>query len=143
MALCLQLDRRIEALTSVVYLDDMSLVDENKGLLPETMEEWRCVLHLAKTCGAHSHGVTNGDALTNGHSDWTNCITVENVALLLAKVIGPERALHCLEEWGLAENVSERYNKICEVMKVAEKRQRALIQSMLERCERFLWSQQA
>ncbi|XP_018410989.1 PREDICTED: Hermansky-Pudlak syndrome 5 protein [Nanorana parkeri] len=143
IALCLQLDRRLEALTTIVYLDDMSLIDEKNGLLPETMDEWKCILHLAQTCGAHQHGVTNGDALVNGHSDWTNCITVENVALLLAKVIGPDRALPYLEDWGLMENMSERYYEICEVMKVAEKRQRALIQSMLERCERFLWSQQA
>ncbi|PIO22440.1 hypothetical protein AB205_0076780, partial [Aquarana catesbeiana] len=143
ITLCLQLDRRLEALTSIVYLDDMSLIDENNGLLPETMDEWKSILHLAQTCGAHRQGVTNGDALTNGHSDWTSCITVENVALLLAKVIGPDKTLPYLEEWGLTENVSERYSQICEVMKVAEKRQRALIQSMLERCDRFLWSQQA
>ncbi|XP_068117548.1 BLOC-2 complex member HPS5 [Hyperolius riggenbachi] len=144
ITLCLQLDRRMEALTNIVYLDDMGLIDEEKGLLPKTMEEWKSILLLAQTCSTdhQHHSVTNGDALTNGHSDWTTCITVENVALLLARVIGPDRALPYLEELGLTENIGERYNKICEVMKVAEKRQRALIQSMLERCERFLWSQQ-
>ncbi|KAM9302050.1 BLOC-2 complex member HPS5 [Gastrophryne carolinensis] len=144
--LCLQLDRRIEALTCIVYLDDMSLLDEENGLLPNTMEEWKWVLRLSQASHSdhqHHHALTNGDTLTNGYMDCTNCITVENVALLLAKVIGPDRALPYLKDWDLMESVSERYTRICEVMKVAETRQRALIQSMLERCERFLWSQQA
>ncbi|XP_063802410.1 BLOC-2 complex member HPS5 [Pseudophryne corroboree] len=144
IALCLELDRRLEALTNIVYLDDMNLIDEQNGLLPETMEEWKCILHLAqsRTADHQHHGTPNGETLSNGHSHWTNCITVENVALLLSKVIGPDRALPYLKDWGVAERFSDRYFKICEVMKVAEKRQRALIQSMLERCEGFLWSQQ-
>ncbi|XP_075044498.1 BLOC-2 complex member HPS5 [Mixophyes fleayi] len=143
IALCLELDRRLEALTYIVYLDDMNLVDEKNGLLPETMDEWKYIVHLAQSrVTDHHHNTSNGDSLSNGHSNWTNCITVENVALLLAKVIGPDRALPYLQDWGVAERFSERFSKICEVMKVAEKRQRALIQSMLERCEGFLWSQQ-
>ncbi|XP_063293418.1 BLOC-2 complex member HPS5 [Pelobates fuscus] len=144
LTLSLELDRRLEALTSIVYLDDLSLIDENNGVLPETPDEWKMTLHLAKSCNVeHKHHVTdNGHTQTNGHSDWPHCITVENTALMLAKVIGPDRAWPYLQDWGLTENVSERYAKVCAVMKVAETRQRALLQSMLERCERFLWSQQ-
>ncbi|CAN2391027.1 Hermansky-Pudlak syndrome 5 [Pristimantis euphronides] len=141
IALCLQLDRRVEALTNIVYLDDMQLIDEKNGLLPETMEEWKCIVHLAHTHHQH-HNTVNGEASSAGHYDCTKCITEENVALLLAKVIGADRALPYLQDWGVTERFSDRYWRICDVMKVAEKRQRALIQSMLERCERFLWSQQ-
>ncbi|XP_053305079.1 BLOC-2 complex member HPS5 [Spea bombifrons] len=145
LTLCLELDRRVEALTNIVYLDDMNLIDGDRGVAPETVDEWRLVLHLAKSSNLdhRHHGAQNGDTLSNGHSDWPNCITVENLALTLAKVIGPDRAWPYLQDWGLTEDFSDRYSKVCEVMKVAEKRQRALIQSMLERCERFLWSQQA
>ncbi|XP_075423794.1 BLOC-2 complex member HPS5 isoform X1 [Ascaphus truei] len=145
LALCLELDRRIEALSNIVYLDDMNLLNGDNGLIPETMDGWKRILHLAKSCNAdhRHHGTENGGTLSNGDSDWPNCITVENVALLLAKVIGPDRAWPYLQEWGLAESFSVRYTSVCEILKVAEKRQRALIQSMLERCERFLWSQQA
>ncbi|KAM4617154.1 BLOC-2 complex member HPS5 isoform 1-T2 [Discoglossus pictus] len=144
LSLCLELDQRTEALTNIVYLDDMNLLDENNGLIPETMDEWKLLLHLAKSCHSdHHHSSENGSTvLSNGHSDWPNCITVENAALLLAKVIGPDRAWPYLQEWGLAETFTDRYTRVCDIMKVAEKRQRALIQSMLERCERFLWSQQ-
>ncbi|XP_069821224.1 BLOC-2 complex member HPS5 [Dendropsophus ebraccatus] len=141
ITLCLQLDKRLEALTNIVHLDDMQLIDEKNGLLPETMEEWKYIVHLAQNHQQH-HSAVNGEASNAGYSDWTNCITVENVALLLAKVIGPDRALPYLQDWGVTEGFSDRYRKISDVMKVAEKRQRALIQSMLERCERFLWSQQ-
>ncbi|KAM8938756.1 BLOC-2 complex member HPS5 [Pelodytes ibericus] len=144
LTLCLELDRRLEALTNIVYLDDMNLLYENGGVIPETIEEWKHVLHLAKSQHrAHQHPDTqNGDTLSNGHSDWPNCITGENAALVLANVIGPDRAWPYLQDWGLTEGFTERYAKVCEVMKVAEKRQRVLIQSMLERCEGFLWTQQ-
>ncbi|XP_053576637.1 BLOC-2 complex member HPS5 [Bombina bombina] len=145
LSLCVELDRRREALTNIVYLDDMSLINENNGVIPETTDEWKLLLKLAQ-CSNHDHehhGTENGSSLSNGHSDWSNCITVENAALLLAKVIGPDRAWPYLQDWGLTETFSDRYTRICEIIKVAEKRQRALIQSMLERCERFLWSQQA
>lgn len=141
IALCLQLDKRLEALTNIVHLDDMQLIDEKNGLLPETMEEWKYIVHLAQNHHQH-HSAVNGEASSSEQSDWNNCITVENVVLLLAKVIGPDRALTYLQDWGVNEGFSDRYSKICDVMKVAEKRQRALIQSMLERCERFLWFQQ-
>uniref|UniRef100_A0A8C5MIN8 Hermansky-Pudlak syndrome 5 protein homolog n=1 Tax=Leptobrachium leishanense TaxID=445787 RepID=A0A8C5MIN8_9ANUR len=144
LSLCLELERRSEALTHIVYLDDLDLLDESNGLLPETADEWKLLLNLAKTCHVdHDHRSTeNGHSVTNGHSDWSNCVSVENVALMLAKVVGPDRAWPYLQDWGLTDSLSERYTKVCAVMKVAENRQRALIQSMLERCERFLWSQQ-
>ncbi|XP_075784220.1 BLOC-2 complex member HPS5 [Pelodiscus sinensis] len=145
LSVCLELDRRIEAFTNIVHLDDMNLLDGEHGLIPETLEEWKFLLHLAHSHSTdfHYHGAQNGSAITNGSANWSNCITVENIALLLAKVIGPDHALPILQECGLTAELSERFTKICEILRIAEKRQRALIQSMLERCDRFLWSQQA
>ncbi|XP_005522371.1 PREDICTED: Hermansky-Pudlak syndrome 5 protein [Pseudopodoces humilis] len=143
--LCLELDRRTEAFTSIVHLDDLSLLNGEDGSIPETIEEWKLVLHLAQNHGTafHHHSPQNGNAVSNGGPSCPDCITVENVALLLAKAIGPNRALSLLQECGLTLELSERFTGVCEILRIAEKRQRALIQSMLERCDRFLWSQQA
>ncbi|XP_073203418.1 BLOC-2 complex member HPS5-like isoform X3 [Lepidochelys kempii] len=145
LSLCLELDRRIEAFTNIVHLDDMNLLDGEHGSIPETVEEWKFLLHLAQSHSTdlHYHGTQNGNTIGHGSTNWSNCITVENVALLLAKVIGPDRALPVLQECDLTAEFSERFTRICEILRIAEKRQRALIQSMLERCDRFLWSQQA
>ncbi|XP_015719639.1 Hermansky-Pudlak syndrome 5 protein isoform X1 [Coturnix japonica] len=144
--LCLELDRRIEAFTNIAHLDDLSLLNEEDGSIPETTEEWKFLLHLAQnhSSALHNDGPQNGDAVNNsGSPSWPNCITVENVALLLSKAIGPNRALPLLQECGLMQELSERFTSVCEILKIAEKRQRALIQSMLDKCDRFLWSQQA
>nr|XP_009933575.1 PREDICTED: Hermansky-Pudlak syndrome 5 protein [Opisthocomus hoazin] len=143
--LCLELDRRIEAFTNIAYLDDLSLLNGEDGSIPETIEEWKFLLHLAQnhSTAFHHHGPQNGNAVSNGSPSCPDCITVENVALLLAKAIGPNRALPLLQECGLTLELSERFTGVCEILRIAEKRQRALIQSMLERCDRFLWSQQA
>ncbi|NXH60279.1 HPS5 protein, partial [Rhabdornis inornatus] len=143
--LCLELDRRMEAFTNIVHLDDLSLLNGEDGSIPETMEEWKFVLHLAQnhSTAFHHHSPQNGSAVSNGGPSCPDCITVENVALLLAKAIGPNRALPLLQECGLTLELSERFTGVCEILRIAEKRQRALIQSMLERCDRFLWSQQA
>ncbi|XP_014731848.1 PREDICTED: Hermansky-Pudlak syndrome 5 protein isoform X1 [Sturnus vulgaris] len=143
--LCLELDRRMEAFTNIVHLDDLSLLNGEDGSIPETIEEWKFVLHLAQnhSTAFHHHSPQNGNAVSNGGPSCPDCITVENVALLLAKAIGPNHALPLLQECGLTLELSERFTGVCEILRIAEKRQRALIQSMLERCDRFLWSQQA
>uniref|UniRef100_A0A8C3NXK1 Hermansky-Pudlak syndrome 5 protein homolog n=1 Tax=Cyanoderma ruficeps TaxID=181631 RepID=A0A8C3NXK1_9PASS len=143
--LCLELDRRREAFTNIVHLDDLGLLNGEDGSIPDTIEEWKFVLRLARdhSTAVHQHSPRNGNAVSNGGPSCPDCITVENVALLLAKAIGPNRALPLLQECGLTLELSERFTGVCEILRIAEKRQRALIQSMLERCDRFLWSQQA
>ncbi|NXU83357.1 HPS5 protein, partial [Xiphorhynchus elegans] len=143
--LCLELDRRTEAFTNIVHLDDLSLLNGEDGCIPETIEEWKFLLRLAQnhSTALHHHGPQNGNAVSNGGPSCPDCITVENVALLLARAIGPNRALPLLQDCDLTAELSERFTGVCEILRVAEKRQRALIQSMLERCDRFLWSQQA
>uniref|UniRef100_A0A8D0ERJ5 HPS5 TPR domain-containing protein n=1 Tax=Strix occidentalis caurina TaxID=311401 RepID=A0A8D0ERJ5_STROC len=134
--LCLELDRRIEAFTNIAHLDDLSLLNGEDGAVPETIEEWKFLLHLAQnhSTAFHHDGPQNGSAVSNGSSSCPDCVTVENVALLLAKAIGPNRALPLLQECGLTLELSERFTGVCEILRIAEKRQR---------CDRFLWSQQA
>ncbi|KAM5246981.1 BLOC-2 complex member HPS5 isoform 2-T2 [Ctenodactylus gundi] len=140
LTLCLELERRREALTNIVCLNDMSLMDGDNGWIPETVEEWKLLLHLVqnKTTNLASQNSLNGNL-----SDGPSPINLENVALLLAKAMGPDRAWSLLQECGLALELSEKFTRTCDILRIAEKRQRALIQSMLEKCDRFLWSQQA
>uniref|UniRef100_A0A8C6XWT1 Hermansky-Pudlak syndrome 5 protein homolog n=1 Tax=Naja naja TaxID=35670 RepID=A0A8C6XWT1_NAJNA len=137
-----QSNGRSELFIKIVHLDDMELLNTKDGTVPKTIEEWKFLLCLLKS--HHNIHVSQRDtAVTNGIPEWSNSVTVENVALLAARIIGPDRSLQMFQECDLVAELSERFAKICEILRIAEKRQRALIQSMLERCDRFLWSQQA
>ncbi|KAL2806386.1 Hermansky-Pudlak syndrome 5 protein isoform a [Daubentonia madagascariensis] len=140
LTLCLELERRREAFTNIVYLNDMSLMEGDNGWIPLAAEEWKLLLHLIQ-----NESTRPGPQVSlNGNlSDGPSPINVENVALLLAKAMGPDRAWSLLQECGLALELSEKFTRTCDILRIAEKRQRALIQSMLEKCDRFLWSQQA
>ncbi|NXX86727.1 HPS5 protein, partial [Urocolius indicus] len=123
--LCLELDRRLEAFTNIAHLDDLNLLNGEDGSIPETVEEWKFLLHLAQNHStALHHGPQNGNAVSNGSLSCPDCVTVENVALLLAKAIGPNRALPLLQECGLTLELSERFTGVCEILRIAEKRQR-------------------
>ncbi|XP_042763337.1 Hermansky-Pudlak syndrome 5 protein isoform X3 [Panthera leo] len=140
LTLCLELERRREAFTNIVCLNDMSLMEGDNGWIPETVEEWKLLLHLIqnKSTKPALQKSQNGN-----FSDGPSPINVENVALLLAKAMGPDQAWSLLQECGLTLELSQRFTRTCDILRIAEKRQRALIQSMLEKCDRFLWSQQA
>ncbi|NXN09146.1 HPS5 protein, partial [Indicator maculatus] len=124
--LCLELDKRIEAFTNIAHLDDLSLLNEEDGSLPETIEEWKLLLHLAQNHSTASpqQGSQQGNAVSNGSAACPDCVTVENVALLLVKALGPNRALPLLQECGLTLELSERFTAVCEILRIAEKRQR-------------------
>ncbi|KAM6173787.1 BLOC-2 complex member HPS5 isoform 2-T2 [Erethizon dorsatum] len=139
LTLCLELERRREAFTNIVYLNDMSLITGDNGWIPETVEEWKLLLHLVQS---KSTRPVPQESLNGSLSDGPSPVSVENVALLLAKSMGPDRAWSLLQECGLALELSEKFTRTCDILKIAEKRQRALIQSMLEKCDRYLWSQQ-
>ncbi|XP_078076633.1 BLOC-2 complex member HPS5 isoform X2 [Mustelus asterias] len=145
LSLCRQLECRVEAFTVIVYLDDISLFHEQNGLMPETLEEWNFVLELVRNHRdvTHCPAAQNGDSIANEGFDLSSSISLENVALLLAKALGPDRALTVLQDRDLHGNMSKRFGRVCDILRIAEKRQRALVQSMLERCDRFLLSQQA
>ncbi|KAL0968832.1 hypothetical protein UPYG_G00272470 [Umbra pygmaea] len=243
--LCRELRRRPEALSTICRLDDMCLLEEPHGVVPQTMEEWKMLLQLSQQCRAQAlpppdttppphptplsghapstryalsehgpcpqhhgpcpqhhgpcpqhhgpcpqhhgpcpqhhgpcpqhhgpcpqhhgpcpsttapapsttapassktsnHTVTNGGS-TDGTSSSQMSVTPEHLVLRLARSVGPDRALRVLQEVGLqsAVELGPHSTLVCELLRMAEKRQRALIQTMLERCDRFLWSQHA
>ncbi|XP_051004553.1 BLOC-2 complex member HPS5 [Acomys russatus] len=140
LTLCLELERRREAFANIVYLNDISLMEGDNGWIPETLEEWKLLLHLLQNKNARP---VPQESLNGSLSDGPAPLNVESVALLLAKAMGPDRAWSLLQECGLAPELSEKFTRTCDILRIAERRQRALIQGMLEKCDRFLWSQQA
>ncbi|MCI4382003.1 hypothetical protein PGIGA_G00258540 [Pangasianodon gigas] len=178
--LCKELQRRTEAFSAICRLDDMSLLEEPNGIVPQSIEEWMFLIQLcqqrnstspstaisllpsdstacpstpntingtsADSCVDNSNGKGSDDVsvdLIDGSADWSSWISMEKLVLCLARIVGPDRALAALQEYGLHSELNTHATLVCELLRVAEKRQRALIQTMLERCDRFLWSQQA
>ncbi|XP_024859388.1 Hermansky-Pudlak syndrome 5 protein isoform X2 [Kryptolebias marmoratus] len=140
--LCKELQRRTEAFSTICQLDDVSLLEEPEGVEPQTLDEWKLLIQLSQQ---HSQQVSNvnGSSWSNGSADCEGKISPESLTLLLARRAGPDRALAVLEECGVQLVFSAHSELVCELLRVAEKRQRAMIQTMLERCDRFLWSQHA
>uniref|UniRef100_A0AAY5L7G0 Hermansky-Pudlak syndrome 5 protein homolog n=1 Tax=Esox lucius TaxID=8010 RepID=A0AAY5L7G0_ESOLU len=56
--LCNELQRRTEALSTICRLDDMCLLEEPHGIVPQTMEEWKVLLQLSQQCRASSSSQT-------------------------------------------------------------------------------------
>ncbi|XP_027128690.1 BLOC-2 complex member HPS5 isoform X1 [Larimichthys crocea] len=144
--LCCKLQRRTEAFSTICQLDDISLLQEPEGVEPQTLDEWKLLIQLSQQCSnvGDSEQVTgmNGSSWSNG-SDCGRKISPESLTLMLARTAGPDRAMAVLEELGVQLALSPHSQLVCELLRVTEKRQRAMIQTMLERCDRFLWSQHA
>uniref|UniRef100_A0A8C5B7L2 Hermansky-Pudlak syndrome 5 protein homolog n=1 Tax=Gadus morhua TaxID=8049 RepID=A0A8C5B7L2_GADMO len=151
--LCCELQRRTEAFSTICRLDDMSLL-EDPQVVPQTVQEWKVLIQLSQQCSTEPEPAPptpNGTSTPNGTATLVNGsaegrrrqVTPENLTLRLAQSVGPDRALEVLEECGLPLALSPHSALVCELLRVAEKRQRATIQTMLERCDRFLWSQHA
>ncbi|XP_069018690.1 Hermansky-Pudlak syndrome 5 protein isoform X1 [Embiotoca jacksoni] len=145
--LCKELQRRTEAFSTICQLDDISLLEEPDGVELQTLDEWKLLIQLSQQCSrvVDSDQVTgvNGSSWANGSADCGGKISPENLTLMLARTAGPDRALSVLEDCGMQLVLSDHSKLVCELLRVAEKRQRAMIQTMLERCDRFLWSQHA
>lgn len=145
--LCCELQRRTEAFTTICQLDDISLLEDADGVEPQTLEEWKLLIQLSQQHSSvvDSEQVTgvNGSSWSNGSADCGRKINPENLTLMLARTAGPDRAVALLEECGVQLVLSPHSKLVCELLRVTEKRQRAMIQTMLERCDRFLWSQHA
>lgn len=62
--------------------------------------------------------------LINGSADWSSQISVEKLVLCLARIVGPEQALAVLQESGLHLELNTHATLVCELLRVAEKRQR-------------------
>ncbi|XP_047451964.1 Hermansky-Pudlak syndrome 5 protein [Mugil cephalus] len=145
--LCCELQRRREAFSTICQLDDISLLQEPDGVEPQSLDEWKLLIQLSQQSGseaASEQGTgVNGSGWSNGSGDCGGKINPENLTLMLARTAGPDRALSLLEDCGVQLVLSPQSKLVCELLRVAEKRQRAMIQTMLERCDRFLWSQHA
>lgn len=145
--LCCELQRHSEAFSTICRLDDISLLEEPNGVVPKTLDEWKMVLQLSQQCSKvlDPAQASTGSSLANGSADCSSRdqVSPENLTLRLARVVGPDLALAALQECGVQLELKPHSTLVCELLRVAEKRQRALIQTMLERCDRFLWSQHA
>uniref|UniRef100_A0AAX7VJ77 Hermansky-Pudlak syndrome 5 protein homolog n=1 Tax=Astatotilapia calliptera TaxID=8154 RepID=A0AAX7VJ77_ASTCA len=145
--LCNELQLRTEAFIAICQLDDITLLDESDGVRPQTVDEWKLLIQLSQQCSStvNSEQVAgaNGSDWSNGSADCRGKISPESLTLMLARTVGPDQALTILEDCGVQLVLSPHSKLVCEVLRVAEKRQRAMIQTMLERCDRFLWSQHA
>ncbi|TNN87025.1 Hermansky-Pudlak syndrome 5 protein [Liparis tanakae] len=145
--LCCELQCRKEAFSTICRLDDIRLLEEADGVAPQTLDEWRLLIQLSQRCSSEvdAEPVTgvNGSSRSNGSAGPGGKISPENLTLMLARTAGPDRAMAVLEECGVQLVLSPHSKLVCELLRVTEKRQRAMIQTMLERCDRFLWSQHA
>ncbi|KTG05804.1 hypothetical protein cypCar_00019616 [Cyprinus carpio] len=162
--LCRELQRRTEAFSAICRLDDMTLLEGDDGIVPQSLDEWVLFLQLSQqisssieapptsalpsnpngSCSDDTNGTSDSSPdLSDDSTDWSIRVSPENIILRLVRVFGPDRALTALQERGIPVDLSSRSTLVCDLLRVAEKRQRALIQTMLERCDRFLWSQHA
>ncbi|XP_073328031.1 Hermansky-Pudlak syndrome 5 protein [Pagrus major] len=145
--LCCELQCRTEVFATICKLDDISLLEEPEGVEPQTLDEWKLLIQLSQQCSSvgDSEQVpgVNGSSWSNGSADCGGKISPESLTLMLARTAGPDRAMAVLEECGVQVVLSPQSELVCELLRVTEKRQRAMIQTMLERCDRFLWSQHA
>ncbi|XP_037307698.2 Hermansky-Pudlak syndrome 5 protein isoform X1 [Pungitius pungitius] len=141
--LCCELQCREEALTTVCQLDDISLLEEADGVVPQTLEEWKLLIRFSQRCSSAGDSQQGAGVNGSGSADCGGKIDPENLTLMLARAAGPERAMAVLEECQVQLVLSPHSKLVCELLRVTETRQRAMIQTMLERCDRFLWSQHA
>lgn len=92
------------------------------------MEEWKLLIQISQQCSSvvNSEQVTgvNGSSWSNGSADYGGKISPENLTLMLARTAGPDRALAVLEECGVQLVLSPHSKLVCELLRVAEKRQR-------------------
>ncbi|KAM4553534.1 BLOC-2 complex member HPS5 [Fundulus diaphanus] len=145
--LCKELQCRSEAFSTICQLNDISLLEDPEGVEPQNLDEWKLLIQLCQQyCGSTDSPLAtdvNGSCWSNGSTDCEGRISPESLTLMLARTVGPDRALALLDECGVQVVLSAHSKLVCDLLRVAEKRQRAMIQTMLERCDRFLWSQHA
>ncbi|XP_027883963.1 BLOC-2 complex member HPS5 [Xiphophorus couchianus] len=145
--LCKELQRRTEAFSTICQLDDLSLLEDPDGVEPHNLDEWKLLIQLSQQyCRVADPQLAtdvNGSSWSNGSTNCEGRINPESLTLLLARTLGPDRALELLHECGVQVVLSAHSQLVCDLLRVAERRQRAMIQTMLERCDRFLWSQHA
>lgn len=90
------------------------------------MDEWKLLIQLSQQRSGAPDSVTgvNGSGLSNGAADCGGAVSPENLTLRLARMAGPDRALELLEECGVQLVLSSHSKLVCELLRLAEKRQR-------------------
>jgi len=106
------------------------------GVAPQTLEEWRLLIQLSQRCSSEvdsepATGV-NGSSRSNGSAGPGGKISPENLTLMLARTAGPDRAMAVLEECGVQVVLSPHSKLVCELLRVTEKRQRWVRETMTE-----------
>uniref|UniRef100_A0A8C1T0M2 Hermansky-Pudlak syndrome 5 protein homolog n=1 Tax=Cyprinus carpio TaxID=7962 RepID=A0A8C1T0M2_CYPCA len=109
--LCRELQRRPEAFSAICRLDDMTLLEGDDGIVPQSLDEWVVLLQLSQQIGS------------NGSTDWSIRVSPENIILRVVRVFGPDRALTALQEHGIQVDLSSRSTLVCDLLRMAEKRQ--------------------
>jgi len=98
------------------------------GVEPQNLDEWKLLIRLSQQCssGTDSQQATdvNGSRWSNGSVDCEGKISPESLTLMLARTAGPDRALSVLEECDVQLVLSAQSKLVCELLRVAEKRQR-------------------
>lgn len=104
------------------------------GVEPQTIDEWKLLIQLSQRCSSNGDSgeasaaaaaAVNGSSWSNGSSsDCGGKINPESLTLLLARMAGPDRATQVLEECGVQLVLSPHSRLVCELLRVAEKRQR-------------------
>uniref|UniRef100_A0A8C1SNN8 Hermansky-Pudlak syndrome 5 protein homolog n=1 Tax=Cyprinus carpio TaxID=7962 RepID=A0A8C1SNN8_CYPCA len=136
--LCRELQRRPEAFSAICRLDDMTLLEGDDGIVPQSLDEWVLFLQLSQQISSSIEAPPtsalpsnpNGscsDDTNDDSTDWSIRVSPENIILRLVRVFGPDRALTALQERGIQVDLSSRSTLVCDLLRVAEKRQ-----SMLE-----------
>ncbi|TRY95993.1 hypothetical protein DNTS_002156 [Danionella cerebrum] len=119
--LCRELERREEAFDAICRLDDMTLLEGDDGIVPQSLDEWILLLQLSQQISSSAEATfikkNNGSCSEDETSDsspdqsdvshdWSIRISPENIVLRLGRVFGPDRALLALQERGIQETFS-------------------------------------
>lgn len=95
------------------------------GVSPETLEEWKLLLQLSQQQRDSSGSAQPScKGLSNGSCDSCSHVSPETLMLRLARIIGPDRAIETLEGCGICLELGPRSRLVCELLRMAEKRQR-------------------
>ncbi|KAL0155433.1 hypothetical protein M9458_049696, partial [Cirrhinus mrigala] len=113
-------------------------------IVPQSLDEWVLLLQLSQqisssdeapptsalpsspngSCSDDTNGTSDSSPdLSDGSTDWSIRVSPENIILRLLRVFGPDQALTALQERGIQVDLSSRSTLVCELLRMAEKRQ--------------------
>ena len=100
-------------------------------MVPQTLDEWKTVIQMSHQCSRslQQAQACAGRSLANGSLDSSNQLSPESLTLRLARAVGPDRALAALQECGVEVELRPHSALVCELLRVAEKRQRWVLKT--------------